>query len=141
MIFLFSGLLTFIIEFSSTDLKHKTSPQASADTYIPYGFVLVPIEVQNLEVLDAILGQFGVVDLFIPPQAPGKNPQLIARQVRIIRAPLNPQKFAILSPESEASSLVRQSRPFIVVVQNPNQKEMKFSKILKKKRHVFVENL
>src|SRR5438128_1195292 len=72
----------------------RSHPQV--DTYIPKGFVLVPIEVANYEALDSILGRFGVVDLF---QAIGhEDPQqhLVARNVRILRAPQNPSHFAIL---------------------------------------------
>src|ERR1035437_10610139 len=83
--------LGLVFSFSSAPPQEGSkNPRAQVDTYIPKGFVLVPIEVQNYEALDSILGQFGVVDLFqsLSPENPGQH--LIARNVRILRAPQNP---------------------------------------------------
>jgi len=102
--------------------------QAAVDTFIPKGFVLVPIEVQNYEALDSILGQFGVVDLF---QAGGvEKPQqhLVARNVRILRAPQNPSHFAILVQESEVGGVLRSGTPFFVIVKHPEKSGTEFVK-------------
>lgn len=99
----------------------EKSPSETADTYIPSGFVLVPIEIQNIEGLDSILGQFGVVDLFLPGHEGLSRGRLVARRLKILRAPLNPSQFAVLAPEGQAPDIVRHEGPFIVVIQNPKE--------------------
>lgn len=86
----------------------------SITTLIPAGQVLVPIEVENYEALDSILGPYGFVDLF---SANGRHRQLLARNVKILRAPQNPSHFAVLVNENEAGALLKTSERFYVVVQ------------------------
>jgi hypothetical protein len=106
---------------SNTDNgKTHEDPQA-ASTFIPAGFVLVPIEVANYESLDSILGKFGVVDLYRPNSDPAKRPIKAAERVKILRAPLNPSHFAVLVSEAESPLLVSFQGAFTVVVQNPQQ--------------------
>lgn len=104
------------------------STRAQVDTYIPKGFVLVPIEVQNYESLDSILGQFGVVDLF--QAGGGAHPQQVqvARNVRMLRAPQNPSHFAILVQESEVSGILKNNSAFFVVVKYPGKDGTQFVK-------------
>lgn len=101
--------------------KEAVKADPSVDTYIPVGFVLVPIEVQNYESLDSILGSHGVVDLFLPsPTGKGKGSR-VAHKVKIMRAPLNPSQFAVLVRDNESEELVRTESAFFVVVQNSKQ--------------------
>jgi hypothetical protein len=114
----------FIAWYWDQTAPTETSPLRAesfeaADTYIPSGFVLVPIEVANYEALDSILGKFGVVDLFVTSSEPGKRPLKVAEKIKILRAPLNPSRFAVLAPESESPRLVSHPGPFLVIVQNP----------------------
>lgn len=105
---------------SSSPNKEKSEERVSADTYIPAGFVLVPIEIQNLRALDSILGQSGIVDLFLPPDNRRKKPILIKRRAKVLRAPNNPSLFATLVREEEAAKLLHADTPLFAVVQNPN---------------------
>lgn len=95
--------------------------QANASTYIPVGYVLVPIEVANYEALDSILGSFGVVDLFIPSDNGKQRARKVAERIKILRAPLNPSQFAVLAKEADSAKLVMYQGPFTVIVQNPNR--------------------
>lgn len=106
---------------SSSENVHEPEPLESAATFIPAGFVLVPIEVANYESLDSILGKFGTVDLYIPPEDPKKKARKVAERIRILRAPLNPSQFAVLAREEDSPKLVSHDGPFLVVVQNPSQ--------------------
>ena len=103
------------------------------DTHIPIGFVLVPIQVINKEALYALLGSHGVVDLFLSGKK-GQKVYKIAHHVRILRAPLDPSRFAVLVPEREASKVLKHNQPLFAVVQNPQQKGTRFYQ-LKKKVH------
>jgi hypothetical protein len=99
--------------------EHESVNPESAATQIPAGFVLVPIEVSNYESLDSILGQFGVVDLYVPADDPKKRARKVATHLKILRAPLNPSHFAVLAKETESANLVSNAGPFMVIVQNP----------------------
>lgn len=94
-------------------LGQEDGADSGADTHIPRGFVLIPIEVANYEALDSVLGKFGVVDLFLS----GSTAQrLVARNVRILRAPKNPSHFAVLVPEKQAPKILQFGGPFFVSV-------------------------
>jgi hypothetical protein len=96
------------------------SERAQVDTFIPKGFVLVPIEVQNYEALDSILGKFGVVDLFQSLNGENTEQRLVARNVRILRAPQNPSHFAILVLEGEVHRVLKYGGTFNVIVKRPD---------------------
>ncbi len=114
-----AGFLAYYLDTSAKPEVGVQSPESPevASTFIPAGFVLVPIEVANFESLDSILGQHGVVDLYIPADETRKRATKIAERIKILRAPLNPSHFAVLAPEAESSRLVGHAGPFVVVVQ------------------------
>jgi hypothetical protein len=94
----------------------------SADTFIPNGFVLVPIDIQNIDSLSSMIGQFGLVDLFTTSNLNQKSGLRVGRRLKLLRAPLNPQQFAVLVPEEEAGELLKAIGPFVAVIQNPADK-------------------
>lgn len=104
----------------TTGSAHEPEPIESAATFIPAGYVLVPIEIANYESLDSILGKFGVVDLYLPSDDPKKPAKKVADRLRILRAPLNPSQFAVLAKEEDSARLVTHEGAFTVVVKNPN---------------------
>lgn len=88
-----------------------------ADTLIPKGFVLVPIELANIEAISALIDQFGVIDLYAGSPSE-KGTQKIISRVKVLRAPLNPQQYAVLIPESSSALVMKAAGPFWGVVQN-----------------------
>ena len=129
---------------ASENDKSQTPDVEAVDTFIPAGFVLVPIEVVNYESLDSVLGRYGVVDLFKTDPQTGERSEKVAARVRILRAPRNPSQFAVLAPESQSQRLVKHGGGFYVVIQNPKQTgttfEMKMNPQSKKrKRRIEVE--
>jgi hypothetical protein len=116
--------LASLISFGFVGVIHSCdkSPEPAAnegiDTMIPAGYVIIPIEVQNFESLDSLLGKYGVGDLF---KGDGKNGKLVARNIRILRAPKNPSHFAVLAPESQASSILSNQGNFYVALKGPHQ--------------------
>ncbi len=126
-------IIGFVKLHSSTE-PTVVSP-SSADTYIPEGFVLVPIEIQNSESFSSLIGDFAVVDLFRGPHS-----QPVGRRLKMLRAPLNPQQFAVLVPEAEVSSLLQNAGAFWVAIQNPNMtKDSEIAKHSKKSRIEYFE--
>ncbi len=116
------SLLIFILfsTFYSITQRSTTSKipeKIYADTFIPKGFVLIPVELANFESVSALIDQFGVIDLYAgAPQMAGSKK--IAARVKILRAPLNPNLFAILIAEDRSSQIMKQVGPFWAVVQN-----------------------
>ncbi|MES2964882.1 MAG: hypothetical protein V4760_13405 [Bdellovibrionota bacterium] len=123
-----SGAIAFAWDISRPKSDSSIEPESpeTASTFIPAGFVLVPIEVANYESLDSILGKFGVVDLFKAPEDGRGRSIKVAERVKILRAPLNPSHFAVLVPDSESSRLVSETGAFTVVVQNPSRDGTRF---------------
>lgn len=136
---LFLGLFLFLFSQNSQSTQVEQTQPDSLDTVIPSGYVLVPIEVQNPEALVSLLGRYGVVDLFAPSVDGTSKPTRVARRVKIVRAPLNPQQYAVLAPEEEAPLIVKQAIPLMVVVQNPNQSGTDIVKAKRKTSRIFLE--
>lgn len=116
---------------------HAETPAAAVDTFIPRGFVLVPIEIQNYEALDSILGRFANVDLFQGSGPGGPPPRLVARNVRLLRAPQNPAHFAVLIAESEVDKVLRDGSLFTVIIKRPNAGGTEFVKASKRRKIIY----
>lgn len=131
-------VLGMLLSRAPEPLPMERIESRAVDTMIPKGFVLVPIEVQNYEALDSILGQFGVVDLFQAGPAEGTSQTLVARNVRILRAPHNPTHFAILIVEDEVPRVLKHGGIFTVIVKRPEDVGTEFVKSHKQKRRTIV---
>ncbi|WP_413558683.1 hypothetical protein [Bdellovibrio sp. HCB209] len=108
-------------------------PPESVDTFIPQGLVLIPLELSNSESLASIIGNMGgVVDLYLTSQEGRKGGYLVASRVKLVRAPRNPDQFAVLVKESEGQKILKQNGPFVAVVQNP---EVRGSKVVQERKN------
>ena len=94
---------------------------SSLDTFIPQGFVLIPIELENYNSVDSILGSYGVVDLYLAGQGEFKKTKPLVRRIKILRAPQNPSQFAVLVPEQQAGLFFRDQSVFFAAIQNPKE--------------------
>lgn len=127
------GFFLFVVFLIDRKPKGETQESAieqmaSVDTYIPPGYVLVDIIIQNLAFVDSIVGQFAVVDVLT---AADKTP--VGQGLKLIRSPNNPSQFGVLVPES-SSHLFTHDKPFYVAIQNPKQNDTSFKKPTKPKR-------
>lgn len=95
-----------------------------ADTLIPQGYVLVPIELANADSVSALMDQYGVVDLY-SGSVSTKGNKKIASKVKIMRAPLNPNQYAVLVPDELSNMIMSTPGPFWAVVQNHETKQGK----------------
>lgn len=126
MTFAFMMLGMVIVVFNMQETK--PSPKAelnyeSVDTFIPRGFVLIPIELQNADSLSSIIGEMGgVVDLYTVRTDSHKGGLKIGTRLKILKAPLNPQQYAVLVPEQKSHQVLAFSGPFMAVIQNPEEK-------------------
>ncbi|MEC9282258.1 MAG: hypothetical protein VX642_06070 [Bdellovibrionota bacterium] len=111
-----------------------TRPLLSYDTLIPSGYNLVPIEIANAENIQALIEDSAVVDLFIGGTEKNPRSKKVANQVRLLRAPKNPNLFAILCKRSMTESIMNHTGPFWVSVLNPDQDATALAKKQKRMR-------
>ena len=122
LVILFLGLAAIFETRNNEDSPRETEDLTSLDTFIPTGFVLVPISVQNLTTLDSMIGPYAMVDLYAEGETTATG-----RGLRLIRSPRDPSQFAVLVPDAAAKQIVQKSsHPFQVIVKNPEQKTKSF---------------
>src|SRR5690606_30390865 len=86
----------------------------------PRGFSLVPIELENQEALNSLIGPRAVVNLYKNSPLGDQRGRLIGRNLRLLRAPLNPDKFAVLVPVEEVPLFMTQAK-YYATLQNRTQ--------------------
>lgn len=108
-----------ILSAKNNGAQEEPAPEKNktfhADTLIPKGFVLIPIELANAEAVAGLIDQFGVVDLY---SGPDNNSVLVASKIKILRAPLNQHKYAVMVSESFSKEMMKVKGPLLAVVQN-----------------------
>ena len=123
------SFVVLLVAWGVLSVKNKSADEESppeknktfyADTLIPKGFVLIPIDLANVEAVAGLIDQFGVVDLYSGPE---NNSVLVASRVKILRAPLNQNKYAVMVPEASSQELMKIKGPLLAVVQNRFAKE------------------
>jgi len=129
--FVILGALSLFLDTQKKENAVDIDP-TSVDTYIPEGMTLIPIEIQNIDALKNILGEFGVIDLYLPSYENSKPPKKIASGIKIMRAPLNPDVFAVLVREENAPQIAQHAGSFFVTVLNPKTQKTKFNRELKR---------
>ncbi|MBE8221477.1 MAG: hypothetical protein HAW60_01980 [Bdellovibrionales bacterium] len=111
------------------------------NTFIPEGFVLIPIQLLNAESLNGLIGKWGWVSLYSSLIEKNKKP--IVSSIRIIRSPKNNNQFAVLSPENKSSLILEHTAPLVAVIQGAKikNKSTRFNtkKIIKKNK-ILIEN-
>ena len=126
---LITSFVVLLVLWGILSVKNKSAGEESvpeknktfyADTLIPKGFVLIPIELANVESVAGLIDQFGVVDLYSGPE---NNSVLVASRIKILRAPLNQNKYAVMVSETFSQELMKIKGPFLAVVQNRFAKE------------------
>lgn len=130
-------IITLVLKPDSSESAPSSASSPQADTYIPAGFVLIPLEIVNIESIKGLIGNYGVVDLFRISEDK-QEPRLIARHVKLIRAPLDPDHFAVLVSENETSPILTGMGPIMAVIQNPQAESTQVFKSHKKISRVIV---
>lgn len=140
--FIVLGLLCFLLSSPSKENKSEQSePVASVDTYIPRGYTLVPIELANSASLSSMVGDMGgVVDLYLASTESRKGGLKIGSKLKLLRAPLNPEQYAVLVNEQEASKVLSYAGPFTAVIQNPDSRGSQVTDTKKRTFHIDYQN-
>ncbi len=115
---LFALVLSAVVLPFSKSETIAVAALPEADTIIPRGFVLVPIELENQRSLDSIVGAYAIVNLYMGSQLSDQKGKLVGRHLRLLRAPLNPEQFAVLVPEDDVAQFATPAAKFYAVVEN-----------------------
>jgi len=110
-------LLSDFIRPNQKETPEETS--LAADTFIPSGFTLVPIELINADSISSMIKEFAIVDLYAGSPT-DKKASKIGSKLRLLRAPFNPERFAVLVPDSEAGQVLGSNAPISATILNPN---------------------
>lgn len=126
------GFLTLAVIAGVMQLGQKTptispvapepKPVDSLDTFIPKGFVLLPLEISNAAQLPSLIGDAGVIDLYYRSEETKKSMRVAAR-IKVVQAPYNPEVYAALVKETESHKILAFKGPFFASVQNPHQQD------------------
>jgi len=86
--------------------------------FIFQGQLKIRSELSNQASLQSLIGGFAVVDLFVPGTAGQPRGRKVGKSLRLIRAPLNPDQFAVLVREHQVASIMESQLPLFAVIQN-----------------------
>jgi|GEM_PF-4579727 len=117
------SVVVFVLLYLILNAKNAAVPPAAekkplyADTLIPAGQVLVPLELANIATIASLINQYGIIDLYAGSE---NSTVLIASRIKILKAPLNPNQYAIMVSESLSEEIMKSKGPFWGVVQNPD---------------------
>lgn len=107
-----------------------------ATTYIPKNHTLIPLRFINQKSLSSMIENFGWIDLYsIETNHQGTQfKSRIVKKIRILRAPLDPDQFGIIVPESYVELILRSGpKYFATLVKNQHHKsELTLNKKFKK---------
>lgn len=119
---IFIAMVTSLIfkSFKVPRSADATVEHFEASTFIPSGHVLIPIDVENAEALNAMSGGYAWVDLYTPTQSEFNpiKPVKIVKKIRILRAPLDPNHYGIIVPEEYADAILSYGFLFRVTLNN-----------------------
>lgn len=98
-------------------LVEQNNEQILADTILPKGFILFPIRLENMEAIQGVIHQYGIIDVYTAAQ-PGRASKKVLSKVKILQAPYNQNEYALLLPESLSAQMMSEVGPFLGVIQN-----------------------
>jgi hypothetical protein len=111
-------LLVGFISYQPKDSESQVLE--TLDTMIPADQTMVTIEVINAESLEGLFGGFALVNIFTTKTALEQGGIKIGTNIKMVRATLNPGKFAVIVPKESAGVFMKYQGPFFVTIQNPN---------------------
>ena len=85
----------------------------------------MPIEISNGQDITAIIGSYGVVDLYAYSKITGLPETLAASALKILPPSTEEGAFTALVPEKSAIHLFNYTEAFYAVIQNPLKNRIK----------------
>ena len=134
-------LFNSLIHHSSKPTKALEQKPTDITTFIPKGYRLVPIQVDNYKSLDQILGNYSVVDLYLKSfKGPHLKMELLGSGIRALRAKNGSESIGLLVPKSQVKNLLKKEGRFVITINNSQSSGTEFVKTKSqktKKRLVF----
>ncbi|WP_051056729.1 hypothetical protein [Pseudobdellovibrio exovorus] len=113
--------ILFVILQKKTALSNKVSDSEEpllADTMIPLGYALLPLQLENIDSLASLIGAFGLIDLYGQQE---DKVELLASRIKILQAPLNPHQYAVLVPQPLSRNIMLHGGPYWGTVLNRSE--------------------
>lgn len=132
LILMVGGILSVALSNQTKSPESPLVPPSlkGIDTFIPKNFSLIPLqELQNQESLDSLLGAYGMVDLYSSPSEQPSEKTLLAKNVKILRAPKNPSQLAVLVPTPDAPHILGAKGPLTALLIHPELNGTEFESI------------
>lgn len=124
---------------SSNPADPSSDANFEADTLIPEGFVLVPIRLENQQALLAMIGPFAVLNIYQADVQSGSRGKLVAKSIKVMRAPYDPEALSVLAPEDKAALFMGSAQGFYGVLQNRRSDNLDVQKAKAAKAPIPVE--
>jgi len=133
--FVFGIILSTVLSFTilrSGKPALKTTPayKQNINVMIPKDHVLFPFTAQNFEELDGVLEAYSLVKVYNP-----ENGTLLAENIKVLRAPKDPDQLAFLIPNYIANKFMEYGMDFRLALQKFTNQQPKL--ITKQKRTSF----
>jgi hypothetical protein len=138
ILFFLLGLVIILSATFFNQEEKKTTNKFFLDSTIPEGYVFVPVSILNGASLSNMIGQHGVVDLYLTFN--GKKTKKIASRVKIIQATNEIDSFAVLLKEEQSQNILTYTEPFFAVIQNPTIKSQNIFQAGKNKISIHYQN-
>lgn len=115
-----SFLIALLSQFISPTSDTVEAPRFEPDTHIPADFTMVTIQLANREAIDTLIGPFAVVDLYTEPSEGQRHGRLVGKNLKLIRAPLDPMQFAVLVPNLDSHRFSNSDQRYFATIKNRN---------------------
>ena len=111
---IFYIIFVFIVGLTYWAQRKQTEPNQVIDTFIPSQHVLIPLEFENAWALKSFSGAFLRADIY-------SGRKKVLTNTRILRAPKNPDVYAVLLSDEIASQFDINRGPFRLAIRNPKE--------------------
>jgi len=92
------------------------------EVFLPDDHVLFPVEAENFDSLDSLLGAKAFVKVFS-----SSTNKLIAENIKVLRAPKAPDQLAFVIPVNIAKKLVQKGPIFKLIIQKSTKQKAKMT--------------
>lgn len=104
---------------SSNEPNETIKAPEDLSTFIPKGYRLVPLPIENYKNLDQILGNYGVVDLYVKTLINSKvQTELLGVGIRALRAKNGSESIGLLVPVDQVKTLLKRNGKFYLTINN-----------------------
>lgn len=135
---LFAHFRTPSVAQAATDIADEI---VEIDDMLPEGFVLFPLEFANQAALDPLIGDYAVVNVYRTGSDGEGRGRLVAKNVKVMRAPQNPQMLAALIPENQVAGLMGEHSGFYGVLQRRSTaRDFQRAETARRKPSLVIEN-